>query len=60
LPKATAIGIPTRNTIVVPCIVNMVLYWDAVSTVPFGPASWSRISSASMPAMTKKTSDVAP
>ena len=47
---------PTRKTIVVPCIVNRVLYCDAVSTVPFGPASWSRISSASMPATTKKTS----
>ena len=51
---------PTRNTIVVPCIVNMVLYCDAVSTVPFGPASCSRMSSASIPPITKNMSAVAP
>src|SRR5437016_733053 len=49
-----------RNTMVVPCIVNRVLYCDAVSSVPFGPASWRRISSASTPPITKKTRAVAP
>ena len=49
-----------RKTIVVPCIVNSWLYCAAVSTVPFGPASCSRISSASIPPITKKASAVAP
>ena len=54
----TAIGMPTRNTIVVPCIVNIWLYCPAVSTVPFGWKSWRRISSASTPPSTRKTSAV--
>src|ERR687892_679510 len=49
-----------RNTIVVPCIVNSWLYCDAVSTVPLGPASWRRRSSASTPPTTKNTSAVVP
>src|SRR5687767_958353 len=49
---------PTRNTIVVPCMVNISLYCDAVRTLPFGPASWSRISSASIPAITIQNSEM--
>ncbi len=60
MPNATGNGIPTRKIIVVPCIVKMVLYCDAVSTVPFGPASWSLISRASMPAIRKKMIAVPP
>ena len=45
---------------VVPCMVNMVLYCAAVRTVPLGPASCSRMSSASTPPNTKNTSAVAP
>ena len=45
---------------VVPCIVNIVLYCAAVSTVPFGPASCRRMSSASTPPSTKKISAVPP
>ena len=37
----------------VACMVNIWLYLSAESTVPSGPASWARISSASMPPMRK-------
>ena len=49
---------PSRNTIVVPCMVKIWLYWEAVSTVPLGWASWRRMRSASMPPRQKKTSAV--
>ena len=39
---------------VVACIVNISLYRPALSTVPSGPASWARMSSASMPPTRKK------
>ena len=45
---------------VVPCIVKIWLYWFDVSTVPLGPQSCTRISSASMPPITKKVSAVTP
>ena len=50
------IGMPTRNTIVVPCIVNRRLKTCGDNTVLFGTASWSRISDASKPATKKKNS----
>src|SRR6266540_4539785 len=41
-------------------MVNSSLYCDAVSRVPFGPASWRRSSSASIPPTTKNASAVVP
>src|SRR3989440_5994312 len=49
-----------RKIMVVPCIVNSSLYCAAVSKLPFGPASWSRSSSASTPPITRKASAVVP
>ncbi len=43
---------------VVPCMVNNWLYVSAFTTWPFGPASWSRITSASTPPMTKNATAV--
>src|SRR5689334_9545057 len=51
---------PMRKIMVVPCIVNIVLYWFAVSTVPFGCASCMRISSASIPPTHKNSMAVTP
>ena len=58
--NAAPIGITTRKTIVVPCIVKTWLYRSALSSLPSGAASCMRISSASMPPMRKKNSAVAP
>ena len=54
LKNAADSGITARKIIVVPCIVNMVLYCCAVRTVPFGNMSWARMSSASKPPTMKK------
>src|SRR5262245_27118815 len=51
---------PSRKTIVVPCIVNSWLYAPADRNVPFGRASWMRMSSASMPPATKNAIAVVP
>ncbi len=48
----------TRNTMVVPCMVNSWLYVSAVTRRPFGPQSCVRIISASMPPMMNHMSDV--
>src|SRR6476646_1255619 len=58
--NAAPIGITTRNTIVVPCIVKSWLYRSALSNLPFGVASCSRIKRASQPPITKKNSADAP
>jgi hypothetical protein len=58
--NAAPMGMTTRNTIVVPCIVKTWLYRSADSTWPFGVASWARMSSASMPPMTKNTMAAVP
>jgi hypothetical protein len=60
LKNAADIGITNRKTIVTPCIVKIWLYWSAFSNVPSGPASWARISSASIPPIRKNTRAVAP
>ncbi len=43
---------------IVPCIVNSWLYASGPTRSSFGWASWARITSASRPAMKKKTNDV--
>ena len=43
-----------RKIMVVPCIVNIVLYCCAVRTVPFGVINWRRMSNASKPPTRKK------
>ena len=53
-------GMTTRKTIVVPCIVYTWLYMSALSSVPFGAHSWSRMSRASKPPISRNTSAVAP
>ena len=58
--SATDSGMTMRKIIVVPCMVNIVLYCAAVRTVPLGRASCRRISSASTPPTTKNPSAVAP
>ncbi len=60
LKNATAMGIPTRNTMVVPCMVNSWLYVSAVTKWFSGRDSCMRISRASMPPTRKKTSAVRP
>jgi hypothetical protein len=60
LPNAAASGITTRNTMVVPCMVNSWLYSSALSTAPLGVASWPRISRASTPPTMKKAKAVIP
>jgi hypothetical protein len=54
LKNAAESGMTARKIIVVPCIVNIVLYCCAVSTLPFGNMSWARINSASKPPTRKK------
>ena len=60
LKKAALNGIITRNTIVVPCIVRMRLYWSALRTPAFGTTSWVRRRSASIPPVRKKMKAVTP
>ena len=60
LKKAALIGMITRKTIVVPCIVKIWLYASADNTWPFGCASCSRISNASMPPIKKNVNAVVP
>jgi len=54
LKKADDSGMTARKIIVVPCIVNSVLYCCAVRTLLFGTISWVRMSSASKPPIRKK------
>ena len=56
LKNAAPSGITARKIIVVPCIVNMVLYCCAVSTVLFGTINCSRIIRASLPPTSRKAS----
>ena len=49
----------TRKIIVVPCRVMISLYFSGGRKVLSGAPSWIRISSASMPPITKKTRTVA-
>ena len=49
------IGMPTKKTIVVPCIVNSWLNVSWPRTSLRGKNSCQRISSASMPPITRKT-----
>jgi hypothetical protein len=49
----------TRKIMVVPCIVRIWLYRSGVSSVLSGIASCARMSIASTPPSTKKTSTVA-
>src|SRR5262249_53469780 len=53
-------GIAKRKIIVVACIVNIWLYRSAERMVPFGPASWARMSKDSLPPVLKNTSAVTP
>ncbi len=55
LPKPARIGTTTRKTIAVPCTVKSSLYLSPVMKSWSGLASWSRMSSASSPAMAKNT-----
>jgi hypothetical protein len=48
-------GMPTRKTMVVPCMVNSRLKTSGDTTVLSATASWSRMSEASRPATTRKT-----
>jgi hypothetical protein len=50
----------TRKTMVVPCIVYTWLYRFALSSVPFGAHSCTRMSRASKPPIIRNTSAVAP
>ena len=45
---------------VVPCMVKSSLNVSALTTWPFGPASWSRITSASSPPTRKNANAVKP
>ena len=56
LKNAAPSGMTARKIIVVPCMVNIVLYCWAVSRVLFGTISWRRISRASQPPTSRKTS----
>ena len=56
LKNAAERGMIAKKIIVVPCIVNIVLYCCAVSTVPLGYINWRRMSSASTPPTKKKNS----
>ena len=47
---------PTRKTIVVPCMVNSRLNVAGLTNVLWGKKSWARISRASIPATTRKIS----
>ena len=60
MAKPATIGMTKRKIIVVACIVNIWLYFSADRIVPFGPASWARISSASTPPTRKKNIAVTP
>ncbi|CAB4724797.1 unannotated protein [freshwater metagenome] len=53
-------GITKRNTMVVACIVNIWLYCSALSTLPLGAASCSRMSIASRPPTMKNTKATTP
>jgi hypothetical protein len=55
LAKPKNIGMPTRNTMVVPCMVNRRLKVVGGRKVLLGTASWMRISDASKPAIRKNT-----
>src|SRR6185369_8580988 len=56
--KATESGISARNTMVVPCMVNRALKVRASMKVLLGVASWTRMSTASMPPSRKKKNAV--
>ena len=60
MAKPATIGMTKRKIIVVACIVNIWLYFSADRIVPFGPASWARMSRASTPPRTKKNIAVTP
>ena len=49
---------PTRKTIVVPCIVKKRLKTSGGSTVLFGATNWMRIINTMNPAKRKKTREV--
>src|ERR1022692_3572050 len=49
LKNAAPIGMTTRKIIVVPCMVNISLYWADVRNVLLGTASWTRIRRAPTP-----------
>jgi hypothetical protein len=54
LPKALQTGITNKKIIVVPCMVNSWLYWEAVKRSLLGSASCVLISNAINPPMRKK------
>ncbi len=58
MPKPNTKGIPTRNTIVVPCMVNSRLNVAGGKMCRFDQASCRRIAEASSPATTRKPSAV--
>ncbi len=60
MKKAAPTGITKRKIIVVPCMVNMALYWSAVRKVASAEESWIRSSRASSPPTMKKMKAVYP
>jgi hypothetical protein len=52
------IGIPMKNTMVAPCIVNSWLNTSGETTLPPGQNSFQRMTSASQPATTRKNRTV--
>ncbi len=58
MKKATAMGMATRNTMVVPCMVNISLYVSGEMNAFSGRMSWMRMSSASKPPTNRKKKEV--
>jgi hypothetical protein len=60
LKNAADSGMTTRKIMVSPCMVKSWLYASAERRFPFGRASWSRMSSASIPPRRKNMIAVTP